>query len=84
MKPGFFLGFYFWLDAIVMASLFFEVPSVKEDILGMNEVYPSLQDQTTLFSWAGDRAFIGSKGARVARVGGVCIHLVIWYEVQYG
>jgi hypothetical protein len=25
VKPGYFLGFYFWLDAVVVASLFFEV-----------------------------------------------------------
>jgi hypothetical protein len=25
VKPGYFFGFYFWLDAIATASLFFEV-----------------------------------------------------------
>ncbi len=33
-KPGYFLGFYFWLDAIATASLFFEVPSVKVSFAG--------------------------------------------------
>lgn len=25
VRPGFFLGFYFWLDVVASASLFFEV-----------------------------------------------------------
>ena len=35
VRPGYFLGFYFWLDAIATSSLLFEVPSVKASILGM-------------------------------------------------
>ncbi len=35
MKPGYFLGFYFWIDAIATSSLFFEVPAVRGIVLGI-------------------------------------------------
>ena len=35
VRSGYFLGFYFWIDAIATSSLLFEVPSVRASILGI-------------------------------------------------
>lgn len=68
VRPGYLLGFYFWVDCIVCASLFFEVPSVKSQVLGMG-VYPtSLEQRDSFFAWVGNRAFVSSQVARVARI----------------
>jgi hypothetical protein len=47
-----------------------QVPSVKASVLGIKQDYPALSDKDSFIAWAGNRAFIGSKTARVARVRG--------------
>ena len=49
VRPGYFLGFYFWLDAIATVSLVFEVPSVKSTIMGVNTQPLYLQVNHCLF-----------------------------------
>lgn len=67
MRPGYFLGFYFWLDAIATCSLVFEVPTVRIRFFGGSE-YVNLVDQGGLVDNAGDMLYNSSKAGRVARV----------------
>jgi hypothetical protein len=72
VRPGYFLGFYFWVDAIATASLFFEVPSVKNSILQVNSGSgnPELQAQGNFIVETGNLVFIFGKTARIAKVRG--------------
>lgn len=67
LRPGYFLGFYFWLDAIATCSLAFEVPTVRLKFFGGSE-YINLADRGGFTDNAGDQLYISSKAARVARV----------------
>lgn len=66
-RPGYFLGFYFWLDAIGTSSLVFEVPTVRIKFFGGSE-YISVASAGSFFSNAGNQLYISSKAGRVARV----------------
>eukprot|EP00798_Chlamydomonas_sp_ICE-L_P018652 gene18652-25168_t len=68
VKPGYFLGFYFWMDVIVCTSLFFEIPTIRASVMGEFDDYPCLDTQDDFITFVGDRAFIGSKAVRVARI----------------
>ncbi|KAG2449913.1 hypothetical protein HYH02_000019 [Chlamydomonas schloesseri] len=67
LRPGYFLGFYFWLDAIATCSLTFEVPTVRLKFFGGSE-YINLADRGGFTDNAGDQLYISSKAARVARI----------------
>ncbi|KAG2495222.1 hypothetical protein HYH03_006828 [Edaphochlamys debaryana] len=67
LRPGYFLGFYFWLDAIATSSLVFEVPTVRIKFFGGSE-YINLGDRGGFVDNAGDQLYISSKAGRVARI----------------
>ncbi|EFJ49622.1 hypothetical protein VOLCADRAFT_89530 [Volvox carteri f. nagariensis] len=67
LRPGYFLGFYFWLDAIGTSSLVFEVPTVRIKFFGGSQ-YINLADGGSFFSNAGNQLYISSKAGRVARI----------------
>ena len=68
MRPGYFLGFYFWLDAIATSSLVFEVPSVRHKFFSGGSEYINLQNTGGFIDNAGDILYNSSKAGRVARV----------------
>jgi hypothetical protein len=65
-KRGYFLGFYFWLDAIATLSLLFDIPAV------MNLLTPVGAGQTNgqggTLARAGRSAKAGSKMGRILRL----------------
>ncbi|KXZ49182.1 hypothetical protein GPECTOR_22g772 [Gonium pectorale] len=65
--PGYFLGFYFWLDAVATSSLVFEVPTVRYRFFG-GSAYINLADGGSFINNAGDQLYISSKAGRVARI----------------
>ncbi|GIL51039.1 hypothetical protein Vafri_7149 [Volvox africanus] len=67
LRPGYFLGFYFWLDAIGTCSLVFEVPTVRIKFFGGSQ-YIKLSDSSSFISNAGNQLYISSKAGRVARI----------------
>ncbi|GIM03026.1 hypothetical protein Vretimale_7833 [Volvox reticuliferus] len=67
LRPGYFLGFYFWLDAIGTCSLVFEVPTVRIKFFGGSQ-YIRLSDSSSFISNAGNQLYISSKAGRVARI----------------
>lgn len=69
MRPSYFMGFYFWLDAIATASLVFEVPSVIEHLSSREYTqYAYVGSSQNFITVASNDVFVDGKAGRVARV----------------
>ncbi|GFH13311.1 adenylyl cyclase, partial [Haematococcus lacustris] len=67
IKPGYFFGFYWWLDLIAISSLAFEVPALAQRTMGVGGQPASAQDRERLYTWVSQQALILAQVARVAR-----------------
>ncbi|CDW84359.1 adenylate and guanylate cyclase catalytic domain protein [Stylonychia lemnae] len=67
-KDDYWLGFYFWLDAVSTASLITDISWIMNQILGTGDGGASNAQQAAKLAKAGRGARIGTKAGRVARV----------------
>jgi len=67
-KDDYWLGFYFWLDAVSTASLITDISWIMNQILGTGGGGASNAQQAAKLAKAGRGARIGTKAGRVARV----------------
>ncbi|MEW5318157.1 MAG: hypothetical protein WDW38_009402 [Sanguina aurantia] len=69
VRPSYFMGFYFWLDAIATASLVFEVPSVVEHLSNREYTqYEFVGSTESFITVASNDVFVDGKAGRVARI----------------
>lgn len=68
-KPGYALGFYFWLDFVSTLSLLGDIPQFIQAVTGQEAGTSGGVDDSTTLARAGRTSRAGTRAGRIARVG---------------
>ena len=68
VRPGYFLGFYFWLDLLSTLSLIFDIGWIMDAIEGTNSTSTKTNSQMHSLSNVGRGARVGTRAGRIARI----------------